>query len=124
MLAVLATGYGGPEVLAVAERDVPEPGPGQVLVRVAAAGVNYMDIYQREGRPPYRTQVPYVPGGEGAGTVTAVAGDVTLFSPGDQVAWAGVPGSYAEQAVVPADRAVPVPAGIGPELAAAVLLQG
>jgi NADPH2:quinone reductase len=124
MRAVLGTGYGGPEVLTVAEREVPELPPGHILVRLAAAGVNYMDIYQREGRPPYRAALPYVPGGEGAGTVTAVAGDVTLFAAGDMVAWAGVGGSYAEQVAVPADRAVPVPPGIEAETAAAVMLQG
>ena len=124
MRAVLATGYGGPDVLTVAERDDPGLPPGHLLVRVAAAGVNYMDIYQREGRPPYRAPLPYVPGGEGAGTVAAVAEDVSLFAVGDQVAWAGVGGSYAEQIAVPADRAVPVPPGTDPELAAAVMLQG
>src|ERR1700735_4376295 len=68
MRAVLATGYGGPDALTVAGRDDPGLPPGHLLVRVAAAGVNYMDIYQREGRPPYRAPLPYVPGGEGAGT--------------------------------------------------------
>jgi NADPH:quinone reductase len=114
---------GGPEVLSVAERAAPEPGPGQVLVRVAAAGVNYMDIYQREGVGGYRPALPFVTGGEGAGTVTAVGEGVTGLAIGDEVAWVG-PGSYAEQVVLPADRAVPVPSGLRAELAAAAILQG
>jgi NADPH:quinone reductase len=114
---------GGPEVLSVAERAAPEPGPGQVVVRVAAAGVNYMDIYQREGVGGYRSALPFVPGGEGAGTVTAVGEGVTGLVTGDEVAWVG-PGSYAEQVVLPADRAVPVPPGLSAELAAAAILQG
>jgi NADPH2:quinone reductase len=91
---------------------------------VAAAGVNFMDIYQRTGQPPYRGGVPYVPGGEGAGTVAAVGPEVSGVAEGDRVAWAGVPGSYAEQAVVAADRAVPVPGGLDLEVAASAMLQG
>jgi NADPH:quinone reductase len=114
-------------VLGVAERDAPAPGPGELLVDVAAAGVNYMDIYQREGRPPYAGDVPFVPGSEGAGTVVAAGPGVAVGRPaqrGDRVAWTGIPGSYAEQVIVPADRAVLVPDGIDLETAAAVLLQG
>jgi NADPH:quinone reductase len=122
--AVIAEAHGGPEVLRLAERDVPEPGPGQVLVDIAAAGVNYMDIYQREGRPPYRVEVPFVPGSEGAGTVAAVGPAVDGARKGDRVAWTGVPRSYAEQVIVPADRAVLVPDGIDLLTAAAVMLQG
>jgi NADPH:quinone reductase len=114
---------GGPEVLSVAERAAPEPGPGQVAVRVAAAGVNYMDIYQREGVGGYRPALPFVTGGEGAGTVAAVGEGVTGLAIGDEVAWVG-PGSYAEQVVLAADRAVPVPSGLSAELAAAAILQG
>ena len=124
MRAIVAEGQGGPEVLSVAEQAAPRPGPEEVLVEVAAAGVNIMDIYQREGIGGYRREVPYVPGGEGAGTVTALGEGVTGLSVGDQVAWAGVGGSYAEQAVLPASRAVPVPAGVTLEAAAAVILQG
>jgi NADPH:quinone reductase len=124
MRAVLVAKNGGPEVLEVAERPDPSPGPGQLLVELAAAGVNFMDIYQREGRPPYGGNLPHVPGAEGAGTVTAVGDGVTGFAPGDRVAWAGVGGCYAERAVVPADRAVPVPDGVSLETAAAVMLQG
>lgn len=124
MRAVLVTSHGGPEVLEVAERDTPAPGPRDVLVDVAAAGVNFSDIYSREGRPPYAHEVPYVLGAEGAGRVSAVGGEVAGIAVGDMVAWTGVPGSYAEQVLVPADRAVPVPDGVDPETAAAVLLQG
>jgi NADPH2:quinone reductase len=124
MRVIVAEGQGGPEVLSVAEQAAPRPEPGEVLVKVAAAGVNFMDIYQREGIGGYRREAPYVPGGEGAGTVTALGEGVTGLSVGDQVAWASVPGSYAEQAVLPASRAVPVPAGVGLQVAAAVILQG
>jgi NADPH:quinone reductase len=122
--AVIAEAHGGPEVLGLAERDAPEPGAGQLLIDVAAAGVNFMDIYQREGRPPYRGDVPFVPGGEGAGTVAAVGPGVDGARKGDRVAWTGVPGSYAEQVIIPADRAVLVPDGIDLQTAAAVMLQG
>jgi NADPH:quinone reductase len=139
MRAVVVEKLGGPEVLAVGEQQAPQPGPGQLLVRVAAAGVNYMDIYQREGQGGYRAQPPFVPGAEGAGTIIAVGEDSSEASgsgasgsgasgaglaPGDLVAWAGVSGCYAEQVLVPADRAVRVPPGISAEVAAAVMLQG
>jgi NADPH2:quinone reductase len=124
MRAVVVTEHGGPEVLKVAEREAPQPGPGQLLVDVAAVGVNFMDIYQRQGRPPYAGAVPYVPGAEGAGTVAAAGPDVEGFAEGDEVAWTGVPGSYAEQVVLPADLAVPVPGGVDLQTAAATLLQG
>jgi NADPH2:quinone reductase len=125
MRAVVIEQLGGPEVLKEARLPDPEPQPGQVVVRVAAAGVNFMDIYQRQGVGGYRPkQFPVVPGGEGAGTITAVGPDVHGLSAGDRVAWAGVPGSYAELAVVPADRAVPVPPDVELTVAAAVMLQG
>ena len=88
MRVIIAERLGGPEVLSVAEREAPRPGPGQVVVEVAAAGVNFMDIYQREGVGGYRPELPFVPGMEGAGTVTAVGEGVTAFAVGDQVAWA------------------------------------
>jgi NADPH2:quinone reductase len=122
--AIVVSAYGGPEALTLADREAPVAGPGQVLVNVAAAGVNYADIYQRQGQPPYRPPLPYVPGSEGAGTVAEVGPGVSGLAPGDQIAWSGAGGSYAEQVAVPADRAVPLPAGIGPQTAAAVLLQG
>jgi NADPH2:quinone reductase len=124
MRAVVISQHGGPEVLQPGDQPDPSPGPGQLLVDVAAAGVNFMDIYQRTGQPPYRSEVPFVPGAEGAGIVTAVGPDVTDFTAGDRVAWTGVPGSYAEQALIPSDRAVPVPDSVDLEVAAAVMLQG
>jgi NADPH:quinone reductase len=122
--AIVVERLGGPEVLAVAERPDPRPGPGQVVVATIAAGVNYMDIYQRQGQGGYRAETPFTPGGEGAGTVVGVGPDVTGLAEGDLVAWAGVGGSYASLAVVPAGRAVRVPPGIDPRIAAAVMLQG
>jgi NADPH:quinone reductase len=122
--AVIVEAHGGPEVLRLAEHDSPHPGPGQILVDVTTAGVNYMDIYQREGLPPYRGDVPFVLGSEGAGTVVAVGSDVQDVRQGDRVAWTGIPGCYAEQAIIPAGRAVPVPDGVDLETAGAVMLQG
>jgi NADPH:quinone reductase len=115
---------GGPEVLSVAEREAPRPGPGEVVVDIAAAGVNYMDIYQREGVGNYKTEPPFVPGAEGAGTVTAVGADVTGLAVGDRVAWAGPGSSYAEQVALPARRVVRVPDGVSLQVAAAAMLQG
>ncbi len=122
MRAIQITETGGPEVLRLAELPDPEPGPGQLLVEIAAAGVNYIDTYQRSGA--YPMPLPFIPGSEGAGTVTAVGPDVSDVSVGDQVAWAASPGSYAELAVVPAEKAVPVPQGVDLEIAAGCLLQG
>src|SRR5580693_4173739 len=103
---------GGPEVLSIAEHESLRPGPGQVVVDVVAAGVNFMDIYQRQGVGGYRPDLPYVPGAEGAGTVAAVGAGVTHLALGDPVAWAGPGGSYAEQVALPANRVFPVPPGI------------
>ncbi len=122
MRAIVVRELGGPEAMVLAERPDPVPGPGQVLVQVAAAGVNFIDIYRRSG--VYPQPVPYVPGSEGAGTVIAVGEGVTEFSAGDHVAWAEGPGSYAEQVAVDARQAVPVPAGVDLKAAAAVMLQG
>ncbi len=125
MRAVIGSRHGGPEVLQIGEVAPPEPGPGQLLVDVAAAGVNYMDIYQREGRPPYASAaLPYVPGAEGAGTVAGVGPGVSDFAVGEPVAWTQGPGSYAEQVAVPAALAVPVPEGVSLSVAGAVMLQG
>ncbi|HZD65963.1 MAG TPA: quinone oxidoreductase [Acidimicrobiales bacterium] len=124
MRAVVVDQNGGPEVLRVAERADPEPDQGQILVEIAAAGVNFMDIYQRQGLPPYGGTLPYVPGAEGAGRVIALGPGVADLSVGDRVAWTGVPRSYAEQVVIPADRAVRVPEGVDLETAAAAMLQG
>ena len=122
--AVVVQEYGGPEVLVVRDRQAARPGPGELLVQLAAAGVNYMDVYARQGTRPYAGDLPFVPGGEGAGTVVEVGSDVGEVAVGDRVAWAGVGSSYAEQVVVPADRAVPVPDGVELPTAAAVMLQG
>ncbi|ETK31448.1 quinone oxidoreductase family protein [Microbispora sp. ATCC PTA-5024] len=122
MRAVVVPAYGGSSVLEYTERPDPEPGPGEVLVDVAAAGVNFTDVYHREGR--YPLPLPLVPGSEGAGTVTAVGDGVTDIVPGDRVGWAQVVGSYADKAVIPAEKAVLLPEGLAPDLAAAVLLQG
>ena len=124
MRAIVVRRTGGPEVLEAADVPDPQPGPGQLLVDVAAAGVNFMDIYQCEGRPPYSPELPFVPGAEGAGTVAAAGPGVTGFAAGDRVAWTVGPASYAERALVPADAAVPLPAGIDLQVAAAVMLQG
>ncbi|GAA4618234.1 quinone oxidoreductase family protein [Saccharopolyspora hordei] len=122
MRAIRVAEHGGPEVLQLTEVDAPEPQPGQLLVRVAASGVNFIDTYQRSGI--YSVELPFTPGSEGAGEVVAVGDGVTEFSVGDRVAWAMTPGSYAEQALVPADKAVRVPAGVDERTAAAALLQG
>ena len=124
MRVVVAERQGGPEVLSVAERAAPEPGPGEILVEVAAAGVNFTDIYQREGVAGYHREAPFILGVEGAGTVAALGEGVTELGAGDRVAWASVGNSYAEQVVLPASRAVAVPAGVSLDVAAAVILQG
>jgi len=124
MRAIVVRQHGRPEVLQIAEMPDPRLGPGQLLVDVAAAGVNFMDIYQRQGNPPYASDLPYVPGAEGAGTVAGVGPDVQGFADGDRVAWTGVPGSYAERVVLPAGSAVPVPNGVSLQVAASVMLQG
>ncbi|MFF4414677.1 quinone oxidoreductase family protein [Streptosporangium sp. NPDC001559] len=122
MRAIVVSATGGPEVLAYTDHPDPEPNPGEVLVDVAASGVNFIDVYHRIGR--YPLSLPFVPGNEGAGTVAAVGEDVTGLSVGDTVAWAGVMGSYAARAVVPASQLLTVPEGIDAEQAAAVTLQG
>jgi NADPH2:quinone reductase len=123
MHAAVAREAGGPEVLEYAQVAAASPGPGQVLVRVAAAGVNFIDTYQRSG--VYPRAFPAVLGGEGAGTVEALGEGVAGLAVGDRVAWAdGNCGSYAELDVVAADRLVALPAQVELETAAAVMLQG
>ncbi|MGD9528629.1 quinone oxidoreductase family protein [Pseudonocardia sp.] len=122
MRAVVVARHGGPEVLTPTETPDPEPAAGEVLVEVAAAGVNYIDTYQREGI--YPTKVPFVLGLEGAGRVRAVGSGVEGVAPGDRLAWCEVPGSYAELVAVPATHAVPVPDGVSDEIAVGALLQG
>ncbi|WP_173095780.1 quinone oxidoreductase family protein [Actinomadura verrucosospora] len=122
MRAIIVSANGGPEVLTAGERPDPVPGAGEVLVDVAASGVNFIDVYYRTGA--YAQPLPYTPGVEGAGTVAAVGEGVVDVAVGDRVAWSNVQGSYAERAVVPVDKAVPVPDGVGLDDAAAALLQG
>jgi NADPH2:quinone reductase len=124
MRAIVVTEHGGPEVLELRDEPAPEPGPGQLLVAVDTAGVNYRDVYERVGGGYAPATPPFVAGVEGAGLVQAVGPGVERIAAGDRVAWVAGPGSYAEQAVVDADAAVPVPEGIALEDAAAVLLQG
>src|SRR5690349_12084899 len=104
--ALVVPRTGGSDVLTVEDRDVPAPGPGQVRVTVAAAGVNFIDVYQREG--VYPMPIPFVLGGEGAGTVEAV-GEGADLAVGDRVAWIQGPGSAAGALVVDAAKVVPVP---------------
>ncbi len=114
--------YGGPDVLRIDELPTPEPGPGQVRVRVEAAGVNFIDIYQRSGL--YKNPLPLALGLEGAGTVQALGPGITELQVGDRVAWASVPGSFGTDVLAPADRLVPVPERVSARDAAAVMLQG
>jgi len=122
MKAVRIHTHGGPDVLRVEEVPAPEPGPGEARVRLAACGVNFVDIYQRLGQ--YRLTLPVALGQEGAGTVDAVGPQVSEVRVGDHVTFANVMGSYAEYAVAPAWRLVPVPSGLDDRIAAAVMLQG
>lgn len=114
--------HGPPGVLRVEEVEDPLPTAGHVLVRVAAAGVNFVDLHQRGGA--YRVDLPFLPGFEGSGTVLAVGDGVTGVHAGDRIAWSGCPGSYATHCLVPAQRVVPVPDPISLTDAAAVLVQG
>jgi len=122
MNAIQIHNTGGPEVLQLAELPIPVPGPGQVLIRVEAIGVNFIEIYFRKGQ--YKATMPLVPGSEAAGTVEDLGSGVSGFRPGDFVASVGVLGSYAEYALVPAAQLVKVPDGLSPEQAAAAMLQG
>ncbi|MEV2276791.1 quinone oxidoreductase [Nocardiopsis sp. NPDC049922] len=122
MRAIVIEEHGGPEVLRLTERDDPRPGPGEVLIDVAARGVNFIDVYQREGQ--YDVPLPYVPGMEAAGVIAAVGEGVDDLSVGQRVGWAMAPGGYADRAVVKASLAVPVPDAVTDEQAAALLLQG
>jgi NADPH2:quinone reductase len=122
MRAIRATAAGGPEVLSLDDLPDPVAGPGELLVQVAAAGVNFIDTYRRSGL--YKVDFPHVVGSEGSGTVVTAGEGADGFAPGDRVAWSAAPGSYAELAVVPARDAVPVPDGVGDDVAAALLLQG
>jgi NADPH2:quinone reductase len=122
MKAVRVEQFGGPEVLKIEEVPLAEPGEGEARVKIEVIGVNFLDIYQRIGR--YQGTLPFILGQEAAGTVDAVGPGVTEVKPGDRVAYAGVQGSYAEYAIVPAWRMVPIPAGVDLEQAVAAMVQG
>jgi len=121
-IAVVVRAKGGPEVLSVEEREVGQPGPGQLRIRQTAIGVNFIDTYQRSGLYPVET--PFVAGNEGVGTVTAVGEGVEDFKPGDRVAYQSLVGAYAQERLLPAERAVPVPEGIDDRQVAAMMLKG
>ena len=122
MRAVQVSEAGGPEVLTIADVPDPQPGRGEVLVEVAAAGVNYIDTYQRQGI--YPMELPYIAGMEGAGRVAALGDGVTDVAVGDRIAWSETLGSYAEKVAVPVHKSVPVPEGVSDEVAVGALLQG
>ena len=123
MQAIVVEELGGPEVLRLRERPAPVPGPGEILVDVSVAGVNFMDTGARRVGPA-GGGVPFVPGVEGAGTVRGLGPGVREFAVGDRVAWVYAYGTYAEQIVLDAASAVPVPAGMTDEVAASVMMQG
>jgi NADPH2:quinone reductase len=122
MKAIQIRATGGPEVLELAELPIPAPGPGQVLIRIEAIGVNFIEIYFRKGT--YKAALPLIPGSEAAGTIEELGPGVNGFKTGDSVASVAVLGSYAEYALVPAAQLVKVPSGLSPEKAAAAMLQG
>ncbi len=122
MLAIQVSQVGGPEVLTLVELPLPTPQPSEAIVQVKAAGVNFIDVYFREGR--YPAPLPFINGQEAAGIVISVGSEVSNLNPGDRVAYTGVRGSYAEYAAVPADRLVVIPDQIDFETAAAAMLQG
>lgn len=122
MKAIRATRTGGPEVLELLELEPPRPAHGEILVAVEAAGVNFIDIYQRSG--VYPLPLPLRLGHEGAGTVIELGPNTPYFAVGDRVAWCAAPGSYASHAIVAAEKAVPIPATIDSRTAAAAMLQG
>lgn len=122
MKAIVVHQPGGPEQLSYEEVAVPQPGPGQALIKIAAMGVNFIDVYHRTGL--YKLPIPFTPGQEAAGTIEAVGDGVTGFAPGDRVAYTSVPGAYAEYAAVPEKFIVKIPDGIEFTQAAAAMLQG
>jgi NADPH:quinone reductase len=122
MKAIQVKQPGGPEAMELVDLPVPQPKANEAVVKLSASGVNFIDVYFREGR--YKAVPPFVLGQEGAGVVNAVGPDVTKVKNGDRVAWTGMTGSYAEYAAVPADRLVPIPDGVTDQQAAAAMLQG
>ncbi len=122
MKAIQVKQPGGPEAMELVELPVPQPKANEAVVKLSASGVNFIDVYMREGR--YKAPLPFVLGQEGAGVVNAVGTDVRSVKNGDRVAWTAVMGSYAECAAVSADRLVPIPDGVTDQQAAAAMLQG
>jgi len=122
MKAIQVKQIGGPEAMELVELPLPQPKANEALVKLAASGVNFIDVYFREGR--YKSPLPFVLGQEGAGTVTELGADVSSFKVGDRVAWTGLLGSYAEYAAVNADRLVLIPQMVTDRQAAAIMLQG
>jgi len=122
MKAIQVQKCGGHEVLTLVDIPAPKPKPNEAIVKVSAAGINFIDVYFREGR--YPSALPFVCGQEASGIVSEIGVDVKSFQPGDRVAYTGIPGGYAEYAAVPADRLVPLPPGISEQQAAAAMLQG
>jgi NADPH:quinone reductase len=122
MKAIQVKQLGGPEAMELVELPVPKATANEAVVKLAASGVNFVDVYYREGR--YKAPLPFVPGQEGAGVVSAIGEEVRAVKVGDRVAWSGLLGSYAEYEAVPADRLVPIPKGVSDQQAAAAMLQG
>jgi NADPH2:quinone reductase len=122
MKAIQVKQPGGPEALELADLPIPEPKPNEAVVKLAASGVNFIDVYQREGR--YKVPLPFVAGQEGAGTITKIGAEVKSLKVGDRVAWCGILGSYAEYAAVAAEKLVAIPSGVTEQQAAAAILQG
>ena len=122
MKAIQVTNHGGPEVLIYKDVPNPEIQTGTARVKLQSIGVNYMDVYTRIGL--YGNDLPVIPGGEGAGVITELAPNVSGLNIGDYVAYTGVPSSYAEEVVAPADKLVKIPNGISTDIATATMLQG
>jgi len=122
MKAIQIFEIGGPDQMKLVELDLPEPGPGQVRLRIEAAGVNFIDTYFRAGI--YPVPLPFTPGVEAAGVVDRLGEGAEGFALGDRVAWTGIPGTYASHCLAPVDRLVRIPDGLSTEFAAATLLQG
>jgi NADPH2:quinone reductase len=122
MKAIQVSKRGGPEVLQAVDLPIPQPNTNGAVVKIAASGVNFIDVDLREGR--YKAPLPFVAGQEGSGAVTALGADVKTVKVGDRVAWSGVLGSYAEYVAAPAEALVPIPFGVSDHDAAASMLQG
>ncbi|MGH9512603.1 MAG: quinone oxidoreductase family protein [Terriglobales bacterium] len=122
MKAIQVKQPGNEDALELADLPIPDPKEDEAVVKISASGVNFIDIYQREGR--YKLPLPFIAGQEGSGTVMSIGSKVSGIKTGDRVAWAGIQGSYAEYLSAPADRLVPIPAAVDDRTAAAVMLQG